>query len=232
MAREKAGRRSGLCGWLGSRIWSCRRCILPALLAIHRTKSELGAPDTRAKARFLAVTARDNDLRIRPGRIHHGNRGGKRPQTFVGEVMRSAKRAGHVGKNFRLSQVRSRSQFGRGRRAAISIRLRSNSRRVVTKARVVRHKGSRFRSAPLPKHLAYLKRDGVTRDGEDSRMFDAATDAADERAFAARCEDDRHHFRFIVSPEDGAALGDLKTFTRELMRDAELKPGANPQLRK
>ena len=38
-------------------------------------------------------------------------------------------------------------------------------------------------------------------------MFDAATDTADERAFAERCEDDRHHFRFIVSPEDGAELG-------------------------
>ena len=52
-------------------------------------------------------------------------------------------------------------------------------------------------------------------------MFDAASDTADERAFAERCKDDRHHFRFIVSPEDAAQLGDLKTFTRELMRDVE-----------
>ena len=52
-------------------------------------------------------------------------------------------------------------------------------------------------------------------------MFDAASDTADERAFAERCEDDRHHFRFIISPEDGAELGDLKTFTRELMADVE-----------
>src|SRR6516162_10768476 len=52
-------------------------------------------------------------------------------------------------------------------------------------------------------------------------MFDAASDTADERAFAERCEDDRHHFRFIISPEDGAELGDLKTFTRELMLDVE-----------
>ncbi|MGE0566212.1 MAG: relaxase/mobilization nuclease domain-containing protein, partial [Pseudolabrys sp.] len=44
---------------------------------------------------------------------------------------------------------------------------------------------------------------------------------ADERAFAERCEDDRHHFRFIISPEDAAEVGDLKTFTRELMRDLE-----------
>ena len=167
------------------------------------------------------MTTRDDDLRVRPGRIQHGNRGGKRPQTFVGEVMRAAKKAGHVGNSFRSSQGRGRSRFGRGRRAAVSIRLRSNARRVVMKARVVRHQGARFRSAPLPKHMAYLKREGVTRDGEDARMFDAASDTADERAFAERCEDDRHHFRFIISPEDGAELGDLKTFTRELMLDVE-----------
>jgi type IV secretory pathway VirD2 relaxase len=167
------------------------------------------------------MTTRDDDLRVRPGRISHGNRGAKRPQTFVGEVMRAAKRAGHVGDSFRSSQGRSRSRFGRGRRAAVSIQLRSNSRRVVMKARVVRHQGSRFRSAPLPKHINYLKREGVTRDGEDARMFDANSDVADERAFTERCKDDRHHFRFIVSPEDAAELGDLRTFTRELLDDVE-----------
>ena len=129
---------------------------------------------------------RDDELRVRPGRIQHGNRGAKRPQTFVGEVMRAGKKAGHVGNSFRSSQGRSRSRFGRGRRAAVSIRLRSNARRVVMKARVVRHQGAQFRSAPLPKHIAYLKREGVTRDGEDARMFDRAADSADERAFAAR----------------------------------------------
>jgi type IV secretory pathway VirD2 relaxase len=164
---------------------------------------------------------RDDDLRVRPGRIRQGNHSGKRPQTFVGEVMRAAKKAGHVGNSFRSSQGRSRSRFGRGRRAAISISLRSNARRVVMKARVVRHHGMRFRSAPLPKHIAYLKREGVTRDGADARMFDAKSDAADERAFAERCEDDRHHFRFIISPEDAAQLEDLRTFTRELMTDVE-----------
>jgi len=163
----------------------------------------------------------DDDIQVRPGRIRHGNRGAKRPQTFVGEVMRAAKKAGHVGSSFRSSQGRSRSRFGRGRRAAVSIRLRSNARRVVMKARVVRHQGTRFRSAPLPKHMAYLKRDGVTRDGTDARMFDATSDAADEQAFAERTADDRHHFRFIISPEDAAELENLRTFTRELMQDVE-----------
>ena len=167
------------------------------------------------------MSTSDDDMQVRPGRIRHGNRGAKRPQTFIGEVMRAAKKAGHVGSSFCSSQGRSRSRFGRGRRAAVSIRLRSNARRVVMKARVVRHHGTRFRSAPLPKHMAYLKRDGVTRDGADARMFDATSDAADEKAFAERTADDRHHFRFIISPEDAAELDDLRSFTRELMQDVE-----------
>jgi type IV secretory pathway VirD2 relaxase len=167
------------------------------------------------------MTTRDNELRIRPGRIHHGRRGTKRPKTFVGEVMRAAKKAGHIGSSFRSGRGSSRSRFGRGRRAALSVRLRKNARRVTVKARIVRHQGSRFRSALLSKHIAYLKREGVTKEGDPARMFDAKGDEADERAFADRCKDDRHHFRFIVSPEDATELADIKTFTRELVADME-----------
>jgi type IV secretory pathway VirD2 relaxase len=89
------------------------------------------------------------------------------------------------------------------------------------KARVVRHRGAKFRSAPLARHVSYLRREGVTKDGADTRMFDARSDATDERAFAKRCEDDRHHFRFTISPEDAAEMTDLRAFTRELLADAE-----------
>lgn len=166
------------------------------------------------------MTIRDSELRIRPGRIHHGNKGARRPKSFVGEVMRAAKKAGHVGDSFgRGKGGANRSRFGRGRRAALALSMRSTSRRVVMKARVVRHHGTRFRSAPLPKHITYLKREGVTHDGTDARMFDATSDAVDEGAFAERCKDDRHHFRFIISPEDAAQMDDLRAFTRELMSD-------------
>src|SRR5260370_25429876 len=52
-------------------------------------------------------------------------------------------------------------------------------------------------------------------------MIDDRSDAADERAFGERCEDDRHHFRFIMWPEDAAKLEGLRIFTRELMADVE-----------
>ena len=168
------------------------------------------------------MTARDNDFRVRPGRIGHGNRGVRRPKSFVGEVMRAAKKAGHTGRTFGPGGgINARSTFGRGRRAALLLSARSPGRRVVVMARIVRHHGRRFRSAPLSKHVAYLKREGVTRDSQDARMFDARADDADSKVFAERCEGDRHHFRFTVAPEDAAEMADLREFTRELMAAAE-----------
>ncbi|MFZ2158085.1 MAG: DUF3363 domain-containing protein [Bradyrhizobium sp.] len=167
------------------------------------------------------MNPRDNELRIRPGRIRDHGRGAAKPKSFVGQVMRAARKAGHTGRGFGREKGSSGFRFGRGRSAALALSLRSPSRRVVIKARVVRHRGSRFRSAPLAKHVIYLRREGVTRDGTDARMFDARSDVADERGFAERCEDDRHHFRFIVSPEDAAEMTDLRAFAREFMGDVE-----------
>ncbi len=168
------------------------------------------------------MTNRDDDFNPRPGRIRHGNQGSRRPKSFVGEVMRAAKKAGYRGQTFRRDGgTTGRSTFGRGRRAALSLASRSSGRRVVVVTRIVRHRGGRFRSAPLSKHVAYLKREGVTRDGADARMFDATSDDADVKAFAERCEEDRHHFRFTVSPEDAGRMADLRAFTRGLMIDAE-----------
>src|SRR5262249_399128 len=70
-------------------------------------------------------------------------------------------------------------------------------------------------------HLNYLRREGVTRDGEKARMFGPGTDQTDVGAFAERCTDDRHHFRFIVSPDDALEMADLKRFTRDLMSRME-----------
>jgi type IV secretory pathway VirD2 relaxase len=96
--------------------------------------------------------------------------------------------------------------------------MTNRSRVAVIKARVVRHGMKR---APLSAHLTYLSRDGVTKDGERARTFGAESDEVDHHVFTERCEEDRHHFRFIVLPEDAAELSDAKAFTRDLMANAE-----------
>jgi type IV secretory pathway VirD2 relaxase len=161
----------------------------------------------------------DDEFDIRPGRSRDsGARSYRKAGTLVGRVLQVSRRSGYTPLG-RRRQARGTGHLGRGKRAALRSRRSVFQRRVVIKARVVRHRGSSFRSAPLARHIAYLERDGVTRDGSGGRMFDARSDAADPEAFAGRCEADRHHFRFIVSPEDANDMADLRTFTRELMED-------------
>jgi type IV secretory pathway VirD2 relaxase len=92
------------------------------------------------------------------------------------------------------------------------------ARRVVVKSRSVRAAGKNGRAAA---HLRYIQRDGTSRDGERGRLYSATQDRADGDAFLDRGKDDRHQFRFIVSPEEGAELGDLSGFTRDLMSQLE-----------
>jgi type IV secretory pathway VirD2 relaxase len=159
----------------------------------------------------------DDDFRVRPGKGRSRGSGSVRPLSLAAQVKRAAARAGYSRRPGRRAGGTGR--LGRGGGAALAGRRSAASRRVVIKARIARHNGPRFRAAPLARHIAYLERDGVTRDGRDASMFDARADRADGDTFAGRCADDRHHFRFIISPEEAGELADLKTFTRELMAD-------------
>ncbi|WP_406586599.1 relaxase/mobilization nuclease domain-containing protein [Asaia lannensis] len=156
----------------------------------------------------------DTEFRIRPGRIRSS--GAQRARPFIAQALAAAKKAGAgVSRSGRIV-AGNRSRFGRGKRASIQANrfITARSRGAVIKARVVRHSA---RSAPLATHLNYLRREGVTRDGEKARLFGPGGDDADPKAFAERCEGDRHHFRFIVSPDDAAEMADLKSFTRDLV---------------
>lgn len=162
--------------------------------------------------------ADEREFRIRPGRIRSTRAQGGRP--FIAQALAAAKKAG--GGVSRAGRIVSgnRSRFGHGQRASIQANrlITARSRGAVVKARVVRHSA---RTAPLGAHLTYLRRDGVTRDGEKARPFGPETENADVRAFAERCEGDRHHFRFIVSPDDAPEMSDLRSFTRELVGHME-----------
>jgi hypothetical protein len=92
-----------------------------------------------------------------------------------------------------------------------------SSRRCVIKSRYVTiGKGG---LAGLKRHLAYLERDGVERDGSPGRLY-GADDGFSADAFRTPLDREQRQFRFIVSPEDGDEL-DLKEFARQLMNQVE-----------
>lgn len=179
---------------------------------------------------------RDDDdvFRPRPGRVRADHQGGKATKSFFSKVRKVARQQGAgvpsgAGRGARSDKTGGKSSRGvqRGRGAAF-VRSRSlgrgwshrqpGARRVVVKARFVRAAGKGGRAAA---HLRYIQRDGTARDGERGQLYSAREDRADGEAFLDRGVDDRHQFRFIVAPEDGAELGDLTGFTRDLMSQIE-----------
>jgi type IV secretory pathway VirD2 relaxase len=162
--------------------------------------------------------AEENDFTPRPGRPRSSR--AQRAKPFIAQALAAAQKAGGLISRDGSITSRRGSRFGRGRVAAVRANrlLTSRSRGAVVKGRFLRHAAHRGK---LGAHLDYLRREGVTRDGEKARLFGPDSGDVDPKAFAERCEGDRHHFRFIVSPDDAVEMADLKGFTRDLMSQVE-----------
>jgi type IV secretory pathway VirD2 relaxase len=171
---------------------------------------------------------RDDDFHVRPSAPKSRDLG------FVSKVLKQVGKAGGKsavrrpalagGKGQHAGQ-RPGSRLGRGHTAArfAGASLTPFSRRVTIKTLLVNQRQASRQS--LAKHLRYIERDGAGRDGEPGRAYGPQADDADLGVFRGRCTDDRHHFRFIVAPEDGAELDDLRNYTRQLMGRMEADLG-------
>ncbi|MFU7416666.1 DUF3363 domain-containing protein [Pseudomonas aeruginosa] len=154
----------------------------------------------------------DERFRPRPGTPK------QRGDAFISKVLRQTNKAGaKLGKTVGKVSHRPGSRLGRGHVAArfAGASLTPNARRVTIKARLVNLSKAGPRSTAA--HLRYIEREGVDREGGPGHAYGPATDAADTTAFEERGHEDRHQFRFIVSPEDAEQLDDLRTYARHLM---------------
>jgi len=126
-----------------------------------------------------------------------------------------------------LQRLASSRNFALGDRAGVLRAAQNRSGRpfrldvrqkVIVKALVSRHRGQGGeRAAALAKHVIYLGRTGAGLDGARPDFFERDLDGADSRNVTQGWGEDRHHFRFIISPEHGDRL-DLQTYVREVMR--------------
>jgi len=166
--------------------------------------------------------ANHDDDHFRPKVGAPKSRGRAFKPKFIGRVLKATSKAGRaVGNTLQAPRLRAGAKLGRGSVAArlAGQSLNSRSRRVVIKTRQVILKNASPRSTQ--KHLRYIERDGVTRDGGRGQLYGPDTDEAEAQEFEARGKNDRHQFRFIVSPEDANDIGDLRSFTRDLMGQME-----------
>ncbi len=167
------------------------------------------------------MSSRDDDrFRVRPGAPK------QRGDAFINKVLRQTSKAGaRAGKALAKAGRQPGARLGRGHVAArfAGRGLGANARRVTIKTRLVNSAQAGPRSTAA--HLRYIEREGVDRQGGPGRAYGPMTDAADLDAFKERGADDRHQFRFIVSPEDAEQLDDLRTYARHLMARMEADLG-------
>lgn len=141
---------------------------------------------------------------------------------FTTRVLRATNRIGPMPSRSTSTIPRaSLARVGRGAVAAsfAGSRLGPHSRRVVVKSRIVNLK--HVTPQAVDAHLRYIAREGISHDGQPTQPYGPETDAADRQDFAAAGREDRHQFRFIIAPEDGVELADLRDYTRELMSAME-----------
>jgi hypothetical protein len=88
---------------------------------------------------------------------------------------------------------------------------------------------SRFHGAKsgsgLAKHGNYLTRDSASKDGERGTFFSAQQEQVDGRTVTKEWEEDRHHFRLILSPENGYDIADMRAYVRDVMQRIERDVG-------
>jgi hypothetical protein len=189
---------------------------------------------------ILVVMANgENEFELRLGRI-----GNERSSNLARVRATIRQRAGvKAGPKTRLApKTGIRAHFRPGS-AGMARPVSPTQRRVVVKARFAMHGSGK--GAPLRAHVSYLAREGQaaergepglersvdylqraeTPGNERFSFYDRSEVDVDGKAITAGWADDRLHFRLIVSPEDGEALGDLKPFIREVMAGLEAKLG-------
>lgn len=134
----------------------------------------------------------------------------------LARARRMGARTGGSGRRFTGARLGRGNGVGRVLGGA-SHHAGSDTRRVVVKSRIVKL-GKGMAAAA---HLHYLQRDGTTREGERGALYGAEADLVEGKPFLERSGSDRHQFRFIVAPEDGAQYDDLRPVVRRLMEQAQ-----------
>ena len=117
---------------------------------------------------------------------------------------------------------------------------RHKTRRVIVKIRSVKMgngaKGT-ITAGGAKAHLRYLQRDSAARNiaqemsnstnkptlspDYDGGLYNDTAEGVDDTVVLRRIEQDRHHFRVIISPEEATDLASMKDYIRDLMRGVE-----------
>ncbi len=141
--------------------------------------------------------------------------------------------------------VSKRKSIKRFRDSGVTVRgnmwgYNPQSQRVVVKISVVKNKSRKIKSAlnggsisyggtgaNLSSHISYISRPGAGESEEKAVLFDKENDGINGKEFFERSRNDRHHFRMIISPENGDKIENFESYVRDVMNRAEKDLGCN-----
>jgi hypothetical protein len=97
----------------------------------------------------------------------------------------------------------------------------------MVKVFIGRHSGPRGVANPgkaLAQHVSYLAREGAGQDGVDAGFYDldGSRNADEVGVQCAGWEQDRHHFRLIISAEHGDKIEDMDAYVKSVMERVSL----------
>jgi len=185
----------------------------------------VGAPcilPPQCPGKFIMAKWDENKFEVSLGRLRSPS-GSRRAVGFFEQVSRGAR------------ATRRKAAYSKS--SGSSVKAMSFHRRVIVKASIKTMAQSGI--AAFRKHIDYIQRDGTDEDGKRAQIYGRGVEEpalldVDQtdlesgesrkealRAFTDSCKTDRHHFRIIVSPEDGQKLSDLKAYTRDFVSRME-----------
>lgn len=98
-----------------------------------------------------------------------------------------------------------------------------SAQRAVVKARYVRKTSTAARKAAIKSHISYITRSGAGQEPDSKPIaYNNGQEMTGEQLqeWASKAATDKHHFRFIVSPENSHNL-DMREFAEELVKRME-----------
>ncbi len=146
-----------------------------------------------------------------------GRTGGRRgrERSVNGEIGK------RLGRGFWRSKTRADRAHRAGSRGRGTMPSGSNPRAQRATVKVLsKYHGGKTGSG-LAKHVNYLTRDSASKDGERGTFFSAQQEQVDGRTVTKQWEGDRHHFRLILSPENGYDIADMRAYVRDVMQRVE-----------
>ena len=173
-----------------------------------------GRPDQTGRLSAIRPDPYDRD---RLGRMGSGH---AREPSINSQLARRL--AGFKGRSSAASKAR---KAGRGAGHGTGF---DRLQRVVVKVHVSRHRPGKVHGSVL-RHVSYVGRESASLDGKHGVFYDATREGLDARQIVKAWEQDRHHFRLIVSAENAGDLPDTNKYIRTVMARVERDLGTSLQ---